>query len=305
MGSLQQGNFSTVWVALKQSAELLRNQHREEAETNIRAIAGQIRFLSSSAENREKESQALQQRIAADVAGIIQREGEIRDSALALQKEIDALNVEISKDQADIEALHGQVNSLLGQIGKAESELHYHQAKLRELNDDSAGSIIRSIFCLGLDRAVMGIAALVDNDAGRIRSLNEELSRFKEAMQHDQDVLRNAEQLLRQLAAKKESSLALLEGLQHREAELHAQEKICRQKLAYFTDVALFYGRLLIMAQQVEHRIEDVRDIVQQLDDEKPTIIDFDSSGADLISLRRSLERFDELLARSPELETA
>jgi hypothetical protein len=55
----------------------------------------------------------------------------------------------------------------------------------------------------------------------------------------------------------------------------------------------------------VEHRIEDVRDIVQQLDDEKPTIIDFDSSGADLISLRRSLERFDELLARSPELETA
>jgi hypothetical protein len=107
------------------------------------------------------------------------------------------------------------------------------------------------------------------------------------------------------LAAKKESSLALLEGLQHREAELHAQEKICRQKLAYFTDVALFYGRLLIMAQQVEHRIEDVRDIVQQLDDEKPTIIDFDSSGADLISLRRSLERFDELLARSPELETA
>ncbi|WP_156901546.1 hypothetical protein [Azohydromonas australica] len=302
---MQQASFATVWLALKQSAGLLKDQQREAAEANIQSITDQIQFLSACAESKEKESQVLQQRIAADVAGIIQREGEIRDSALALQKNIDALTVEISKDQADMAALHEHVNALMEQIDRAQIELQHHQAKLRELNDDSAGSIIRSIFCLGLDRAVMGIAALVEDDAGRIRSLSEELSRFNEAMRHDHEGLRNAGQLLDQLSAKKASSLALLDELQHREAELHEQQGISRQKLAYFTDVALFYGRLLIMAQQVGRRIEDVLDVVQQLDNERPTIIDFDGTGADLISLRRSLEKFDELVVQAPELEAA
>jgi chromosome segregation ATPase len=300
MPPIQTGNFSVVIAALEKSAEKLINQDKAEAQNTILDISSEIQFLAEISQNKESEYKKTQQKITEEISEIIQKEGVIRESYLNIQKDIDVLNVEISKEKTNKEDILATINSLQIQLINTENELRAHQAKLNELNDASASSIFRSILSLGLDRAIMGITTLVNDDTGRIKSLNEELSKYKNAIHQDDEKIKNAENILNYLNEKKRSSEALVAELSNREIDLQKHEKSCRQRLSYFTNVALFYGKLLIMSQEVEHRINDVIDIVDELNDTTPSIIDFDSSGKDLISLRQSLEKFDQLLSNEP-----
>ena len=147
----------------------------------------------------------------------------------------------------------------------------------------------------------MGIETLINDDSGHIKSLNEEISRYQNKLNNDQNEIRKTESLLRELENKKNSSERLIAEYDKRAIELQKMEKEFRQKVAFFTNVALFYGKLSILLQQVEHRIDDVVDIVNELNDSTPTIIDFDSSGEDLISLKQALEKFDRFLGENPK----
>ena len=53
------------------------------------------------------------------------------------------------------------------------------------------------------------------------------------------------------------------------------------------------------MLEQIDHRIDDVVDIVAELNDKTPTIIDFDSTGTSLVSLREAMIKYDKVLETS------
>jgi LPS O-antigen subunit length determinant protein (WzzB/FepE family) len=138
------------------------------------------------------------------------------------------------------------------------------------------------------------------NDAGCIESLRQELSKYHNQLEDDEKNIKINESLLRELHNKEESSQSLILTSKQREYELHKLEENCRQKLTFFTDVALFYGKLSMLLEQVEDRINDVFDIVEELNDSTPTIIDFDSSEGVSISLKQALEKFDQFLCSEP-----
>jgi chromosome segregation ATPase len=305
MPYIQALNFGTVVSGLEKSAEQLKSQNKEEAQKTILGISNEIQSLAEVSKQKETEYKQAQQEISKKVSEIIQRETELRDSSLNIKRSIDELNVEMNKDEVDRSILLNQISSLQAQLQNTQNQLREHQAKLDELNDTSAASIVISIFSLGIDRAVKGIASLINDDTGHIKSLNDELSRYQNEIHQDDENIKNIGNKLSLLNEKKRSSEAIVDELSQREIVLQEHEKSCRQRLAYFTDVTLFYGKLLIMSQQVEHKIDDVVDIVEELNDSTPTIIDFDSSGKDLISLRQALEKFDQLVSDEPALKNA
>ncbi|OPY76888.1 MAG: Chromosome partition protein Smc [Syntrophorhabdus sp. PtaU1.Bin153] len=300
MQSIKTPGFVVVLTALKACAEHLRREKKEEAKKTILAISGVIQFLADISQEKEKSYKYAQKVVAEELAEIIRSEGSLRAEITETTRSIEGLEKSIKQETVNKDALSGHISSLRQQLAESEAELRRHRAKLAELNDKSALSIIRSIFSFGLDRAIMGIAALIDNDAGRIRSLQQELAAYQKALSDDSEKIAGTEKTLGRLRETKESSEKLIAELKGRASDLHEHEKASRQKLVFFTEVALFYGKLLVMLQQIDHKIEDVADIVNELDDSAPTITDFDSSGGSLISLKQALEKFDDFLDREP-----
>lgn len=289
-----------VISALEKSAEQLKTQNKEEAQTTLKSISKEIEFLNTASQTKESESKYEQKKFTHELSQVIEDETKIRDNSLEIQRSINDLNVEISKEKTQEVEFLNHLHSLQEALARNEAELREHQRNLNELNNKSAESILRSILTLGLDRAIMGIGSLIENDAGRIKSLNEEIAQYKNQSEDDKRNIEIHESLLRELHNKEEYSQSLMLASKQREYELHELEENCRQKLTFFTNVALFYGKLLILLEQVEHRIDDVVDIVDELNDSTPTIIDFDSSEGDLISLKQALEKFDQFLYSEP-----
>ncbi|GKX64789.1 hypothetical protein [Inconstantimicrobium mannanitabidum] len=296
MSSIGKNNFSIVMNALEKSVDQLKSEKKEEAINTVLGISQEIQLLSTSSEKMEVANKKEQAKLTETLADMIKSEATIRDSYLGTQKSIDTLNVDISKKSTERTELIKHVNSVQRELEEDERSLREHQKKLDELNDSSAWSIIRSICSLGLDRAIMGIQSLINDDTGRIRSLKDQISKFRQELENNAQGIQTADSLLKSLYEQKNLYEVQIAELKSREYTLQQYEKTCRQNLAFITDIALFYGKLSIMLEQIRHRIDDVIDIVSLLNDSTPTIVDFDSSGGTLISLNEALVKFDKIL---------
>ena len=296
----QKSTFNIVIDALQESATLLKNQQKEEAKNTISRIASEIEFLSETSQKREDEFQERQRELTKQIQNIMQEEAAVRQAALNTQASIRDVNQQIEGKRTNKQQLEKALASASDNLAANQRQLAKHQKKWDRLNDDSAGSIVLSIFTLGIDRAVMGIESLVNKDKQRIAALKPEIDRYRKDLQQSRVSLEQTEQLLKQLKRSKASSEAAVRELDRRQKQLHSTLKTCKDKAAFFTDVALFYGKLVVIANQVDHRIDDIEDIIAELDDSNPTIVDFDGSGEDVISLKDALTKFDSFLDDNP-----
>ena len=98
--------------------------------------------------------------------------------------------------------------------------------------------------------------------------------------------------MLNQLNTNKRSMEDTIGKLANTGKQLQDKEKVLREKGAFFTNVALFFGKLSVLATDVDHNVDDVVDLVEALDDTTPTIIDVKSPGNELLSLSDALEKF-------------
>ncbi|VEB41056.1 chromosome segregation protein [Chromobacterium violaceum] len=305
MENIQQGNFSIIAIALEDSVQKLKESQKEAAENILRSIKDTVTRMEVISSRKEQEATLAQQHVKNDVSEILIREGEIRNSIAQVNLEINDFQVNIASKEQNKTELSNQINSLSWQLQSVETDLRRHRAKLDELNDTSVGSIFRSFFSLGLDRAAMGIAALIDDDAGRISSLREEIKRLQEERYTHEVQAVITSQILNHLYEKKNSSMRLISEFEVREKQLQMEERQSRRRLVYFTEISLFYGKLSLLLKQVDHRVEDVADIVGELNSTTPTIISFDPSNETLLTLRASLEQFDAFLQHGAALITS
>ena len=299
MGTIQKNNFITVIEVLKKSVEELRQQKKEEATKTILSISKDIQSLFESSKKLKVSAEEEQQKISDTISEIIKSEAAIRESYLSTQKSIESINVSISTNSVKKDDLLEQIDSFRKELSDDERLLKEHRRKLDELNDSSAISIIRSVLSLGLDRAIMGVQCLINNDAGRIQELQNKIQKFKELLNNNSSEIHNAEELLKSLAESKRAYEVSLAQLREKENILNTNEQLSRNNLAFITNAALFYGRLSVMLVQIDHRIDDVVDIVAELDDKAPKIIDFDSTGKSLVSLREAMIKYDKVLETS------
>lgn len=292
----QECSFALIVESLKESADLVKNQRKEEAKNRITAIAGQIEYLSDVSKQRETEFEQKQATLSNEIGELIKKEAEVRNAALDTQKKIAKVNEQIGAQSANQQELINSLMATTTSLMVNKRKLAEHQARWDRLNDDSAGSIVLSIFSLGLDRAIMGIDSLVHQDKQSIAALEPEVERYRRAVEESKDDLQHTQEMLANLRKANESSQAAVRELDRRQAQLHDALATCRKKAAFFTNVALFYGKLVELTNQVDRKIDNVVDIIEELDDDSPTIVDFDGSGDDVISLREALNKFDLFL---------
>ncbi len=296
MNKIQKNNFITVIEVLKKSVDELNQQKKEEATKTILSISEIIQFLNETSKKLKASAEKEQQKISDTVSEIIKSEAAIRESYLSTQKSIDVINASIATNSVKKAELLKQIDSFRKELSDDERLLQEHRRKLDELNDSSAISIIRSILSLGLDRAIMGVQCLINNDTGRIQELQTQIQKFKELLNNNSLEIQKADELLKSLGESKRSYEVSLAQLKEKENILNANVQLSRNNLAFITNAALFYGRLSVMLEQIDHRIDDVVDIVAELNDKTPTIIDFDSTGTNLVSLREAMVKYDKVL---------
>jgi chromosome segregation ATPase len=290
---------------LEKSVDELNHQQKEAAMKTVLSVSENILFLNDASKKLKLSAEEEQQKIADTVAEIIKSEAAIRESYLSTQKSIETVNLSINTNSVKKTDLMNQIASLKKELADDERLLREHRRKLDELNDSSAWSIIRSILSVGLDRAIMGVQCLINNDAGRIQDLNNQIQKFNEVLKNNSVEIEKADYLLVKLGESKRSYEVSLAQLKEKENILHENEQLSRNNLAFLTNAALFYGRLSVMLNQIDHRIDDIADIVSELNDKTPTIIDFDSSGTSLVSLREAMVKFDKILETSGVASTA
>lgn len=298
--SLDVVDFKTVLDRLTEAADLLKDQKREEAEASIAAMSDAVKYLHSQAEMGEHLYAKEQQITSELVKSIISDLGLLNQKITEIQQQIGEVSIDIQRDEKSVELMNERIGQLINQMKTAENELAHHKRKLDELNDRSAGSIVRSIFCLGLDRAIMGIISLVDQDQAKIRSLSEERERYRQDRENNESSLDATRNLLSTLKAQRDECTRAVKEMEAAEDILHQNEKTARRKLAFFTDIALFYGKLHVLCDGIATNISSVADVVEELNDTRPRIVDFDSSGSELISLKDALFKFDAMLGDEP-----
>ncbi|MBD9571880.1 hypothetical protein [Ensifer sp. ENS08] len=292
--------FKTILAKLTEATDLLKNQKQDEAEATVAAMSDAVDYLFSQAQLGERMYAKEQQVTSELVKSIIADLGLLNEKITGIQQEIAAVSVEIHKDEQSVELLNQRIGQLINQMRSAEIELAHHRRKLDELNDKSAGSIVRSIFCLGLDRAIMGIITLVDKDEAKIRSLTDERDRYRQERERDEGQLSATRDLLASLQGQRDEYTRTIKQLEATEDTLHQNEKAARRKLAFFTDISLFYGKLQAVCDGIGTNIASIADVVEELNDSQPRIVDIDASGSELISLKAALFKFDAMLGDEP-----
>lgn len=285
-----------VVAGLTNAANHLHDQRKEEAIATISAMTEDVTFLHTQTIQGEMLYKREQKDVTETVASIIRQVGEINADMTKVETQISNLNVEIAKKDVDGQELRRQLNNLEQSLANSERERRQHQAQLDNLNDRSAGRIIASIFCFGLDRAIMGIVSLVNQDAAKIKILRDEMSRFNDALSKGNDQLRIATELEATLVREKQNLANSVVLLQQKISTLQTEEKQVRARLAAITQIAGFYGKLKAICENVRENVNWVLDIIEELNDDQPRIIDFDESGQELVPLRTALAKFDSML---------
>lgn len=276
---LQPGSpeLKNVVSSLTKAASLIHQERQEAAIAIITTMQNDVIFLHKQTLKGEMLYRQEQKTVTDAVASLVFQVGELNSEIAQIQKRIAELDVRIKAEDVNAYELQRQLAALSSLLTIAEAQRREHQRKLNELHDCSVGRIFLSILCLGLDRAIMGIKSLIEQDAARI--------------------LKVARQLQMTLRDEQKRNETQTQTLTKTMEKLHQEEKSVRIKLAAITEVAAFYGKLRVICESVRKNILWVLDIIEELNDDQPRIVDIDASHTELVPLRTALAKLDDLLS--------
>ncbi len=296
---LQPGSpeLKNVVSSLTKAASLIHQERQEAAIAIITTMQNNVIFLHKQTLKGEMLYRQEQKTVTDAVASLVFQVGELNSEIAQIQKRIAELDVRIKAEDVNAYELQRQLAALSSLLTIAEAQRREHQRKLNELHDCSVGRIFLSILCLGLDRAIMGIKSLIEQDAARIKILMDEINRYRTAMASGESQLKVARQLQMTLRDEQKRNETQTQTLTKTMEKLHQEEKSVRIKLAAITEVAAFYGKLRVICESVRKNILWVLDIIEELNDDQPRIVDIDASHTELVPLRTALAKLDDLLS--------
>ncbi|PLY38211.1 hypothetical protein [Pectobacterium aquaticum] len=296
--------FKKVVASLTEAASHLHNQRKEEAIAVVTAMTDDVTYLHTQTIQGELLYKEEQKKVTERVASIILQTGKLNEEMVQINTQISALEVDIKKGDVNIQELQQHLDNLSHNLSNSERERNEHQRQLDRLNDSSVGSIFASIFSLGLDRAFLGIKSLVDQDAARISILRDEIKNYQNALREDENKLRVARDLQVKLHEQQKHHESNIRYLEKQVDGLRQEEHNIRAKLAAFTQIAGFYGKLKVVCESVTENITWILDIIDDLNDDQPRIVDIDASGLELVPLRSALTSLDRLLSTDKVQQT-
>ena len=291
--------------SLKKAAIALENQDKQTAINTLSEITDEVAHFKKAAESSENEARKMQSATTHQISELLQREGKAHADCEQAKRELDATYGEIASKKVSIQDFNLRIANSNRELEHYYDELRQHEARIADLNDTSAGSIILSILSLGLDRAIKAIAIEIDGVRDKIEIARRTIGAFTRELsilQSQLDGDNNRVNTLNAIVGQKEQQIKELDFL---EFKLHNQEAIQRKRLAFFTEMNLFYIKLQDLLNNVNHRLDDIHDIVDELDNQTPTITSFDPSRHDLLSLNQAILLFGTALEQRTPLTSS
>lgn len=278
--------------ALNKTVQNIENQDRTAASKALAAIQQDVDELESLSKNEELNAAQQEQILSAKLSGLIVQQtqiyNEIRTNDLALsdlRSQVTSHVVSIANNQKALQESRVQQINLEKQLAAA-------NRRIADLHDTSVGAIFRSIFSLGLDRAVMAIAIEVDGIKERITNYKTTINRYQQEINNLNNLLNKEKADIQNISNVIKSKNNKIVELKKTEDILHHQEEDIRKKIVFFTKVNAFYIKIQNLLSNVEYRLDDVKDIVELLDDKTPTIHSFDPSNQDVLTLNQAIILF-------------
>jgi uncharacterized protein (DUF2249 family) len=297
-------NSLFIIETVKQAAVALENQDQQKAINTLNKITNEVIKFKKEADVLEVKSANDQNENTIQLSKLIKLKGDAHADYERTKKELDLVYRGVTSKKVSLANLNKGIDANHQELKRYEEHLWKNENRIKELKDDSVGSIFLSIFTLGMDRAVKAIAIEVDgvkNEIPKIKSiislLNKNLNGLKEELFNDE---REIDRLLA-VSNEKENTI---KDLQFDEFKLHKQERVIRKKVIFFTEINLFYIKLQNLLKNISNSINDVSDIVSLLDNETPTIASFDPSMQDLISLKEAILIFGENVDKKTTMES-
>lgn len=294
---------SIVINSLRLAVAALKNQDQQTAIKTLDVITNDVKLFKSRAEGLEKKMAQKQTTKNREINDLLREQGRIHKDWENEKGKLDRLYSEITSKKVSIHDLERRINREKAELKRLEAQLRYCQARINDLNDKSVESIFLSIFCLGLDRAVKAISIEVDgvkrnisNIRSTIQAYNKDLENLKKQQERDEMEVKRCNNDVN----KKEQDIKLLS---FKETQLHSEEETLRNQLIAITKIHMFYIKLQNVLENCSHKIEDVRDIVEELDSQAPTLVSFDPLQRDLISLSQAIALFEDSAKENKSLE--
>jgi predicted nucleic acid-binding Zn-ribbon protein len=295
---------SLVIGTLKEAAAALQDKDKLSAMKLLAGISGDVAGYRRTALQAEQEARSAQQAVTEQVGELIRKQGQARADFNKATKDVEAINNEIVSKRVSIQDLNNRIGNNTQQLHAYERELRQCQARMDDLNDKSAGSIILSILCLGLDRAIKAIGIEIDGVRHKIEGVKQTIARYSRELSTLQDQLWEDQQRLQQAEKAAEQQRKLLKNLEFTEFRFHSQEAMQRSRMTFFTELNMFYMKVQLLLNNIEHRVDDVLDIVAELDAQRPTIASFDPTCKDLLSLQDAIILFEEHAGNVKQLQS-
>ncbi|MEO6521335.1 MAG: hypothetical protein ABIN91_06655 [Mucilaginibacter sp.] len=290
-------NSTTLVIeALQQAAVSLEKQDKQSAINSLSKITGEVASFKQAAAASEKETKQLQIKTTAEVSDLIAQQGRAYAERNNVKKELEVAYANVAGLKAAIPSYTNQIAHLQSTLGERNNRLQQLRNRQKELNDTSFWSIIMSIGTLGFDRLVKLISLEIDDVQGQINNIHNTMAAVQQELSKSRNLQGECERRVDELNRTIQQKNKVIDDLSFLELKLNNQEKVQRQRLVYFTEVNLFYIKLQTILNNLSNKVEDVRDIVEELNNQNPTIASFDPAQTGLISLKQAILLFGDTL---------
>ena len=264
---------------LTHSAELLKSGNTSESQGALASVAGFIKELKTAESNYRELANREHGRCMNRIGEFEIRIGDLYQQEIKLTKRIDELKAELAKSTEDQQITVTEMKNISNAIANAQKDLQARAQKLDEL---------RKWWWVPGYGQYLSIRTLVDNDIGQYNSLVNTLNDKSYQMQHNQQVMQAAQELLNKLPQE-------IQSLKKTSTELSDMREKIRNRLSelkamavFLTQSEVFWGKLEgLLTITVAGNQEDLKLLYDMLGKEQTSLPGFQD---ELISTTKTLK---------------
>lgn len=272
------GATQLVLRGLASAAALAGQARGEEAASTVRGMHVPVQSLLGAAtaarQNAATEASVAQQQLELLELNV----GEIYKKEQDAQAQITALQGQLTDNETRQKLTRSASEALRAQVAGLQVQLRELQERRDELN---------AWFWVPGYGAYLGIRALAEDDAGRLRSRTEELGRIEAELQRDDAEVRSLSALL---AAMQDDDRRLRERhdqLHRLRGDVETRKREVARRMVVLLQVELFYSTTMQRLTDLHRRLDDVEMMLGLLESARDEAASLEES---LLAFARSLD---------------
>jgi chromosome segregation ATPase len=219
---------------LKQSAIALERQDQQTAISTLSKITNEVDQFKKEAHALEVKSANDQQENTIQLSSIIKLKGDAHADLENTTLQLNEVKSNVVNKKIDITLLNDGINTNNQVLEEAKKKMFQNKNRIKELNDDSVGSILLSIFTLGIDRAIKAFSIEVDGVKNQIPKINRFIEVLSQHISQLKKELINDEHEVTKLLADSNEKENKIKALLFTEFKLHKQEDEIRKRVVFF-----------------------------------------------------------------------